>query len=227
MRTVVYRKVVTYVNLEFNTKRILTTLQEDFPAFTFSYKKVARIVRDVKNKIQGVVITRKPAHIKFSAAELTSVKNTINEEQRKDSSTTSTRIRSRLLAKYGLSISSSYINRIRLSMDFRATTAKYCHLVRDVNKFKRERFAIFLLFYAKILQFRFCREAIANREHFNDIVFSDESTFQVGNNRRIVYIRKGDYRRRLISRAKHPAKVICCEKSNNFFVLDPLLGGHF
>lgn len=48
--------------------------------------------------------------------------------------------------------------------------------------------------------YRFCEAAIARKDRFVDVIFSDECTVQMSNNHRIAFIRGGDYHSRIVQR---------------------------
>jgi hypothetical protein len=76
---------------------------------------------------------------------------------------------------------------------FTATAPRYGQIrqVRNVNKEKRVRFA---------------EACIANDDNFNDVIFTDECSFQLHNNKIVVY-RLKDSVAPLIPMTKHPYKV--------------------
>lgn len=88
-------------------------------------------------------------------------------------------------------ISTSYIRKLRRNLGWTCKRTKYCQLVRDVNKVKRLEWA---------------REKIANSETFDDVIFSDEASFEVQRCTTRTFYKKGmplTYR----PKPKHPVKV--------------------
>ena len=83
------------------------------------------------------------------------------------------------------------IARARLDLGWTFTTARYCQAIRDANKEKR---------------LEWCKERLAEQEQFNDVIFTDESTFQLDRHRRKCF-RKQGAPRKLKYKHKHPPKV--------------------
>ena len=85
-------------------------------------------------------------------------------------------------------------------MGFTATKPKFIPHIREANKVKR---------------LDFCQQLIATNDQFNDVIFTDESSFQIGQHRQIVMTRivrneKGKIISRdvpQIPKLKHPLKV--------------------
>ena len=83
------------------------------------------------------------------------------------------------------------IARASLDLGWTFTTARYCQAIRDANKEKR---------------LEWCKERLAEQEQFNDVIFTDESTFQLDRHRRKCF-RKQGAPRKLKYKHKHPPKV--------------------
>ena len=83
------------------------------------------------------------------------------------------------------------VSRIRNELGWTFTTARYCQAIRDPNKEKR---------------LDWCRKYISEKELFNDVIFTDESIFQLESHRRKCF-RKKKTPRRLKYRHKHPPKI--------------------
>ncbi|CAJ0588997.1 unnamed protein product [Cylicocyclus nassatus] len=110
---------------------------------------------------------------------------------RQDNSVTAISISNHLRTR-GIHASTTLVKRYRDRLGFKRNTTKYCHMIRDVNKEKRVDF---------------CLDMMADKERFLDCVFTDESTFQLGNSTKYCYVEPGNTAGRLRSRAKHPAKL--------------------
>ena len=89
--------------------------------------------------------------------------------------------------KYGIRT----IARIRNELGWTFTSARYCQAIRDANKEKR---------------LAWCKQRIDDKECFQDVIFTDESTFQLESHRRKCF-RKKKTPRRLKYRHKHPPKI--------------------
>ena len=88
-------------------------------------------------------------------------------------------------------VSISTVKRARKHLGWVATRPKYGQLVRDANKQKRTAW---------------CKERLAKKDKFLDVVFTDESSVQLDNHARICF-RKRKQPRKLKPRPKHPTKV--------------------
>ena len=97
-----------------------------------------------------------------------------------------------LLSKFpDLKVSNRTVARARQELGWVHQTAKYCQLVREVNKQVRLQWA---------------QKMMTENERFDDVVFTDKSTFQVEYHARRAYRRLGEPRL-LRPKPKHPAKV--------------------
>ena len=100
-----------------------------------------------------------------------------------------------LLSKFpDLKVSNRTVARARQELGWVHQTAKYmyCQLVREVNKQVRLEWA---------------RKMMTENERFDDVVFTDESTFQVEYHAKRAYRRRLGEPRLLRPKPKHPAKV--------------------
>ena len=83
------------------------------------------------------------------------------------------------------------IARIRNELGWTFTTARYCQAIRDANKDKR---------------LEWCTQRLDEKEVFTDVIFTDESTFQLESHRRKCF-RKKKTPRKLKYKHKHPPKI--------------------
>ena len=88
-------------------------------------------------------------------------------------------------------VSLSTIKRCRKDLGWVATAPKYCQLIREQNKQKR---------------LEWCWKCLNNDDHFEDVIFSDESTVALEKHGKLTFRRRGQPRK-LKPRAKHPVKV--------------------
>ena len=109
---------------------------------------------------------------------------------KKDPSTSSRQVYSGLKAA-GAQFSLSTTKRAIEAVGFTASKPSYGQLVREVNKVKRVEF---------------CQMLINTNETFDDIIFSDESSIQLHQNKTVMYRRKGSLPAAL-PKPKHPLKV--------------------
>lgn len=109
-----------------------------------------------------------------------------------DNEMTTPRLKEQLLERFpSLDASERTIARARMELGWVHQTAKYCQMVRDVNKVARLEWA---------------KQMIEDGEQFDDVIFTDESTFQVEYHARRAYRRIGEPRI-LRQKPKHPAKI--------------------
>ena len=116
----------------------------------------------------------------------------IDEEMTKDDELTARKMRQLLEERWPETIVSiSTVKRARKHLGWVATRPKYSQLVRDANKEKR---------------LTWCKEQLAKKDKFLDVVFTDESSVQLDNHARICF-RKQKQPRKLKPKPKHPTKV--------------------
>ena len=83
------------------------------------------------------------------------------------------------------------VKRARQDLGWVINSPKYCQLIRDANKTKR---------------LVWCEKMIAEKESFDNVIFTDESSVALETHRKRCYRRK-DEPRKLKPRPKHPVKV--------------------
>ena len=91
----------------------------------------------------------------------------------------------------GLRVSLSTVKRARYDLGWVVTSPKYCQMIRDGNKEKR---------------LAWCRKMKQDKERFDNVVFTDESSVMLETHRKKCYRRKGEPRK-LKPCPKHPVKV--------------------
>ena len=110
----------------------------------------------------------------------------------KDNELTTPRLKECLLERFpDVTASERTIARAREELGWVHQTAKYAQLVREVNK---------------SIRLEWVQKMIQESETFDDVIFTDESTFQVEYHARKAYRRIGEPRI-LRQRPKHPAKI--------------------
>ncbi|CAG2208516.1 unnamed protein product [Mytilus edulis] len=95
-----------------------------------------------------------------------------------------------ILADKGTHTSKSTVRKVIDAAGFTASKPRYGQMVRDVNKEKRVQFA---------------REVISNDDHFNNVIFTDECSVQLHNNKIVIY-REKDSVAPVLPKPKHPLK---------------------
>lgn len=88
-------------------------------------------------------------------------------------------------------ISDSSIRKLRKQLGWQYQKTKYCQLVRDTNKVKRLQWAT---------------TQLENNEEFDDVIFSDEASFEIQRSATKMFYKKGE-RPPLRPKPKHPIKV--------------------
>ncbi|CAC5356816.1 unnamed protein product [Mytilus coruscus] len=122
----------------------------------------------------------------LTKADVQFVKRTLSSEP----CTSSRTLHKRLLLK-GSKVSVSTTKRAIVHAGFTCTKPRYCQMVRHVNKEKRVAF---------------CKMLVENNDQFNDMIFSDECTVQLHQNKVYIY-RRYDQVRPSLPKPKHPLKV--------------------
>ena len=116
----------------------------------------------------------------------------IDNAMDENSEITTPRLKELLVEKFpGLSASERTIARARSELGWVHQNARYCQMVRDANKG---------------VQLEWAKRMIEEEEQFDNVVFTDESTFQVEYHARRAYRRVGEPRI-LRPKPKHPAKI--------------------
>ncbi len=121
-------------------------------------------------------------------AHYVSIDNILDE----DNEITTPKMKEKLLVLYpDIKASERTIARARMELGWVHQSAKYCQMVREANKVKRLEWA---------------QKMIDDHEQFDDVIFTDESSFQVDYHARRAYRRLGEPRI-LWQKPKHSAKV--------------------
>ena len=113
----------------------------------------------------------------------------IEERMQQDDETTSTQL-VKMLEERGWKVSLSTVERARKMLGWTFHGSRYCQLIRHANKEKRVEWARANL-----------------HESFDNVVWTDESTIQLENNRTYSYRKVGSQPKRK-ARVKHPYKVM-------------------
>lgn len=96
-----------------------------------------------------------------------------------------------LLVKNNTEVSLSSVRKAIDAASWVSTAPRYCQLKRDANKEARVKF---------------CQDMIQNNDNFQDVIFSDETTLQLHDNKTGAYRRK-ESAAPTNCRPKHPLKV--------------------
>ena len=103
---------------------------------------------------------------------------------------TATDVRRELVSK-GSDLSKTTVQRIIHEAGYTASAPRYCQMIREANKVKR---------------LTFCQQLITDNDNFADIIFTDECTVQLHDNKVVIY-RLRDQVAQPIPQPKHPFKL--------------------
>ncbi|CAG2206429.1 unnamed protein product [Mytilus edulis] len=103
---------------------------------------------------------------------------------------TATDVRRELVSK-GSVLSKTTVQRIIHEAGYTASAPRYCQMIREANKVKR---------------LTFCQQLITDNDNFADIIFTDECTVQLHDNKVVIY-RLRDQVAQPIPQPKHPFKL--------------------
>lgn len=133
-------RVISMVHAGRSVTDILRVLRADYPYQKFSYGSVRRMALRIRASMLGMSgPVRKPPTRKFTKREREEILAGIEDAHAHDSGATSTAIKSHLHQRKNISISCSYLRRLRIGLGYRSTAPKYCHLIRNPNKEVRMR----------------------------------------------------------------------------------------
>lgn len=136
-------KVISMVHSGQSVAKILAAIRSEYPSFTVSYGRIRRFAVEIRKRMKDKPSEdRKQAQRKFSDSELKLIAKSIESALESDSSATAARIRSYLRTRNQISVSSSYLRRLRAKLGYRSSAPKYCHLIRNPNKAARVRWII-------------------------------------------------------------------------------------
>ena len=105
---------------------------------------------------------------------------------------TSKELSEKLSTECGIQVSATTVRRVRRNvLGWKTESARYCQFVRDPNKIKRLVFAL---------------KTITEKDTFEDVIFTDETSVQIEQYARICFRKDGTQPKRK-GRPKHPLKV--------------------
>ena len=122
----------------------------------------------------------------------------------------------RRLACRGTNASKSTVKKAIKAAGFTATKPRYCQMIRAPNKEKRVEF---------------CKQLLDTNDNFNDVIWSDECSIQLHDNKVVIY-RPTDGLAEMVSQPKHPYKIhvwggISRRGSTNLLIFDGILKKEF
>ena len=101
--------------------------------------------------------------------------NFIDEKMMSNDELTSSEIQKPLSVERGVNVSTSTIRNTRRKIGWKHEKARYCQLIRDRNKVKR---------------LVFCLRAMNEKDGFQDVIFSDETTVEIQQYTRFCFRKK-------------------------------------
>lgn len=116
---------------------IAKELSEKSRGDPISYGRIRRLALKYRLLALGLREQKRFVPRTLTDNQVIQLKATINDCLAADSSATSSQILHKLYTIYGFKVHPSYVNKMRRNMGYRKYSAKYCQLVRDVNKVKR------------------------------------------------------------------------------------------
>lgn len=119
------------------------------------------------------------------------IRKSVDEHMEENPETSSLELQRSLLEKTGTALSTSRIRQVRNELGWRYKKTRYCQLIRDANKTKR---------------LEWCQLQMRNNEKFDDVIFTDEATFEAQKTATKMYYKKGRAPP-LRPKPKHPLKV--------------------
>ena len=100
----------------------------------------------------------------------------IEAKMQSDDETTATQLLE-ILRRSGMQICLATVKNCRAKMGWTFHGTRYCQMIRDANKIKRLQFA---------------NECLANRETFDDVIWTDETSVQLESHRRHCFRKKSE-----------------------------------
>ena len=151
-----------------------------------SLASVTRIVKKLRSTGSAANRPRSGRPTKLSGE----AKAFIDQQMQKNNEMTSGQIQKKLV-KYGTSVCSATVRRMRKQLGWTLQRTRYCQLIRDPNKVKRLEYA---------------QRVIESGDTFDNVIFSDECSVSLEQYRRTCY-RKVDEPMKRKPKPKHPVKV--------------------
>ena len=116
----------------------------------------------------------------------------IDDRMKENDELTSAELKEKLSKECHVEVSATTVRRVKRNvLGWKSETARYCQFVREPNKMKR---------------FIFASNALLNKDTFEDVIFTDETTVQIEQYARICFRKDGSQPKRK-GRLKHPLKV--------------------
>jgi transposase len=172
-----YRRISKHLRMHDNINITHTTARYWNKALK---DKGERYISHNQRKNKGGLIKATPEHLEL-----------LEKKIRENPERSSFELQHILIQEANLVISASYIRTLRRRLGWICKRTKYGQMIRDTNKEKR------VLWATKQLE---------AGENFDDVIFSDEASFEVQRSATRTFYKKGE-RPRLQPKPKHPIKV--------------------
>ena len=124
---------------------------------------------------------------KLSAEDM----NLINEKIKQNDELTSAKLQKLLKDERNISVSTSTVKYARRKLGWKHEKSRYCQFIRDQNKIKR---------------LVFCLKAMKDKDCFEDVVFTGETSVEIQQFTKYCFRKNGSQPKRK-GRPKHPLKV--------------------
>ncbi|CAG2242342.1 unnamed protein product [Mytilus edulis] len=102
---------------------------------------------------------------------------------------TSRALRDKIMALFGLKLSSSCVSKIRRKLGWTTQRVKYCQLISHQNKLKR---------------LQWCLAALERKDTFEDVIFTDESTIEMSSNGKLFFYLPSSNLQRIPAKRQKP-----------------------
>ena len=122
----------------------------------------------------------------------------IDETIRNDREISAREVAKLLTERFHIPVSETTIKRARQRLGWKHSPTQYCQMVREANKPKRVNYAL---------------ECIINRETFDNVIFTDETTVKIQSSTRYSFRKEGE-ETQAKGKPKHPYQV-----RKNIFIL--------
>ena len=115
----------------------------------------------------------------------------LDEKMKENGELASRELKENVAKDCDMDVSTATIQRARRKLGWKKENARYCQFVCEPNKMKR---------------LAFCLKALSEKEKFDNIIFTDETSMQIEQHARICFWKDGSQPKRK-GRRKHPLKV--------------------
>ncbi len=127
-------------------------------------------------KEEGIKVSRSAVSLFVSRYKKSRSLQDANNKMKENDELTSKELQEQLLEEHNIQLSVSSIRRVKRNvLDWKSENARYFQFVREPNKMKR---------------LVFCLNALVNKDTFEDVIFTDETSGQIEQHARICFRKK-------------------------------------